>query len=229
MPEAHKAVLALLCKDREKWFTRREVCEAKGIAWGDRGGSPEARKVWQSLKALARDGFADEGQQGREATFRAAGIGTPAPLGGGDGTSHGTQLMESMESMESSSDTKGFHDSVRLESMESRADVLPGHHGSPVLDSIDSKATESSDQLQGLVDSIDSIDSRLRATPNVWLPALLDLRRTKPTAPPAVLALALETQYGVTGVTGRLVKETLAWWDQIELTSLTAHDQQGAA
>ena len=174
MPEAHKAVLALLCKDREKWFTRREVCEAKGIAWGDRGGSPEARKVWQSLKALARDGFADEAQQGREATYRAAGVGTPVPPAAGDGTSHGTQLMESMESMESSSDTKGFHDSVRLESMESRADVLPGHHGSPVLDSIDSKATESSDQLQGLVDSIDSIDSTPTPTPEAQTIAIGD-------------------------------------------------------
>ena len=164
MPEAHKAVLALLCKDREKWFTRREVCEARGVAWVDRGHTPEARQVWNSLKALVRDGFAVSKRDGQEATYKAAGLGddttTPA-----DEPSHGTQLMEPLEPVEPSSDTSGFRGTSQMEPLEPSTGTAEPAIEAPGDGSSGSIAMEPPDRLQPLDGSTGSSGSTAHPTP----------------------------------------------------------------
>lgn len=73
MPDANMHILRVLCTDRDRWFTRREVCEARGVDWGDRGRSPEAQKVARALKRLVDLNFAESKRDGQEASFKAAG------------------------------------------------------------------------------------------------------------------------------------------------------------
>lgn len=73
MPDANMHILNVLCTDRDRWFTRREVCEARGIGWGDRGRSPEAQKVARALRRLVDLNFAESKRDGQEASFKAAG------------------------------------------------------------------------------------------------------------------------------------------------------------
>ncbi len=164
MPEAHKAVLALLCKDREKWFTRREVCEARGVGWVDRGHTPEARQIWNSLKALVRDGFAVSKRDGQEATYKAAGVGdatsTPA-----DETSHGTQLMEPLEPVEPSSHTNGFRGTSQMEPLEPSTGTIDLGTEAAGDGSSGSIAMEPPDHLQPLDGSTGSTGSTPTPTP----------------------------------------------------------------
>ena len=81
MPTVNVKILAVLCSDREKWFTRREVCEARGVPWGDRGRGPEVQKVTRALQRLVKDNFAESQRNGQEASFRAAGGGGEPHMG----------------------------------------------------------------------------------------------------------------------------------------------------
>lgn|GEM_PF-3147918 len=81
MPTVNVKILAVLCSDREKWFTRREVCDARGVPWGDRGRGPEVQKVTRALQRLVKDNFAESQRNGQEATFRAAGGGGEPHMG----------------------------------------------------------------------------------------------------------------------------------------------------
>jgi hypothetical protein len=81
MPTVNVKILEVLCRDREKWFTRREVCEARGVPWGDRGRGPEVQKVTRALQRLVKENFAESQRNGQEATFRAAGGGGEPHMG----------------------------------------------------------------------------------------------------------------------------------------------------
>jgi len=81
MPTVNVKILAVLCSDREKWFTRREVCEARGVPWGDRGRGPEVQKVTRALQRLVKENFAESKRDGQEASFRAAGGGGEPHMG----------------------------------------------------------------------------------------------------------------------------------------------------
>lgn len=81
MPTVNVKILAVLCSDREKWFTRREVCEARGVPWGDRGRGPEVQKVTRALQRLVKENFAESQRDGQEASFRAAGGGGAPHMG----------------------------------------------------------------------------------------------------------------------------------------------------
>jgi hypothetical protein len=81
MPTVNVKILAVLCSDREKWFTRREVCEARGVPWGDRGRGPEVQKVTRALQRLVKDNFAESRRDGQGASFKAAGGGGEPHMG----------------------------------------------------------------------------------------------------------------------------------------------------
>ena len=81
MPTVNVKILEVLCRDREKWFTRREVCEARGVPWGDRGRGPEVQKVTRALQRLVKENFAESQRNGQEASFRAAGGGGEPHMG----------------------------------------------------------------------------------------------------------------------------------------------------
>jgi hypothetical protein len=89
MPDANMHILTVLCSDRSRWFTRREVCDARGVEWGDRGRNPEAQKVTRALRRLVALNFAESKRDGQEASFRAAG-GAGAPPEEEEEASHGT-------------------------------------------------------------------------------------------------------------------------------------------
>jgi hypothetical protein len=56
--------------DSGQWMTRRQVCEAIGVAWVNYGRCGEARKVRDSLQRLADLGEVESVRAGTEATFR---------------------------------------------------------------------------------------------------------------------------------------------------------------
>jgi hypothetical protein len=93
MNPERKKILSLLAQDREAWLTRRQVCEALGIAWGDRGRGSEPQRVWYSLAWLVKHGFIETVSAGREATWRLA--------------SHGAQFDKSFMTFMTTSDCKG--------------------------------------------------------------------------------------------------------------------------
>ena len=54
-----------------EWMTRRQVCEAIGVEWGDRGRNKEARRVDEALRRLVELKVAESVRAGTEATYRA--------------------------------------------------------------------------------------------------------------------------------------------------------------
>ena len=55
-----------------EWLTRRQVCDAIGVAWTERGRTGNARKVGDGLHRLVELGQAESQRAGTEATFRAS-------------------------------------------------------------------------------------------------------------------------------------------------------------
>jgi hypothetical protein len=58
--------------DSGQWMTRRQVCDAIGVTWTERGRSGEARKVGDSLHRLVELEEVESHRAGTEATFRAS-------------------------------------------------------------------------------------------------------------------------------------------------------------
>jgi hypothetical protein len=56
----------------DTWMTRRQVCEAIGVAWTERGRGGEPRKVGDALARLVALQAAESQRAGVEATFRAS-------------------------------------------------------------------------------------------------------------------------------------------------------------
>jgi hypothetical protein len=92
MSPERKQILSLLAQDREAWLTRRQICEAIGVGWGDRGRGKDPQRVGHGLAWLVTHGFAESVRAGLEATFKLA--------------SQGTQLDESIMTVMPSSDGK---------------------------------------------------------------------------------------------------------------------------
>jgi hypothetical protein len=55
-----------------QWMTRRQVCEALEIEWGERGRDKDARRVDDSLRRLVELGLAESMRAGTEATYKSA-------------------------------------------------------------------------------------------------------------------------------------------------------------
>ena len=116
MNPERKQILSLLAQDREAWLTRRQVCEAIGVGWGDRGRGKDPQRVGHGLAWLVTHGFAESVRAGLEATFKLA--------------SQGTQLDESIMTVMPSSDCKDSdpvgknHDSHDSHDKPSKAPAL---------------------------------------------------------------------------------------------------------
>jgi hypothetical protein len=59
-------------EDAGQWMTRRQVCEAVSIEWGDRGRGKDARRIDDSLRRLVELGLAESMRAGTESTYRFA-------------------------------------------------------------------------------------------------------------------------------------------------------------
>jgi hypothetical protein len=57
-------------EDGGQWMTRRQVCEALSVEWGDRGRSKEARRIDDSLRRLVELGLVESMRAGTESTYR---------------------------------------------------------------------------------------------------------------------------------------------------------------
>ena len=60
-----------------EYVTRRQVCDAVGVEWGDRGRGAEPQKVKRALKRLVEIGSAESVRAGIEATYRAPRVISP--------------------------------------------------------------------------------------------------------------------------------------------------------
>ena len=56
----------------DEWVTRKQLCEAIGVEWGDRGRNHEAQRASRALKRLVEVGAAESRRVGVEATYRLA-------------------------------------------------------------------------------------------------------------------------------------------------------------
>ena len=59
-------------EDSGEWMTRRQVCDAIGVAWTERGRTGEPRNVLKALHRLVELEAAESAKSGTEATFRAS-------------------------------------------------------------------------------------------------------------------------------------------------------------
>jgi hypothetical protein len=99
MSHDRKEILRVLTSDRERWFTRREICEAIGVAWEKGGRGADAQRVKRSLAWMVQTSFAETVRAGQEATWRA---------------SQGAQLRDSSTPSTPSSDTSRSEGDTRL-------------------------------------------------------------------------------------------------------------------
>jgi hypothetical protein len=62
----------VLVSKPETWMTRRQVCEAIGVTWAERGRNAEARRVDDALRRLVVVGGAQSARSGTEATYKSS-------------------------------------------------------------------------------------------------------------------------------------------------------------
>jgi hypothetical protein len=161
MPDVDIRVMAVLHRDREKWFTRREVCEARGVSWDDRGRGAEAQKVGRALRKLVDQNFAESKPLGREETFRLVG-GAPDPLAEPEQASHGTQLDESMMTVMPTSDGKGSQLSSPVMTMMTTPPLTAGPEA---LSSLSSTGHDNETPVSDCLASLSSLIHDTTTTP----------------------------------------------------------------
>lgn len=69
---SHQREVLEALEEAGQWMTRRQVCKAVDVEWGDRGRGKEARRVDDSLRRLVDLGLAESMRAGTEATYRFA-------------------------------------------------------------------------------------------------------------------------------------------------------------
>ena len=70
LSEIQQEVLAAVGDGSGEWMTRRHVCEAVGIAWTERGRTPECQRVTRALNRLVEMNFVEAQRAGVESTYR---------------------------------------------------------------------------------------------------------------------------------------------------------------
>lgn len=150
MNPERKQILSLLAQDREAWLTRRQVCEAIGVSWGDRGRGKDPQRVGHGLAWLVTHGFAESVRAGLEATFKLA--------------SQGTQLDESIMTVMPSSDCKDS-DPVGKNHDSHDSHDKPSQHPPLVMTVMTQpNPSDSSPQLDGITVMTDSRTRHPRLT-----------------------------------------------------------------
>ncbi|MCP9838354.1 AAA family ATPase [Cyanobium sp. N.Huapi 1H5] len=69
MSQREKDVIRLLT-DNGGWMKRREVCDALGVIWGDRGKDPAAKQMGRTLERLKRLNFIESDRPQQETLYR---------------------------------------------------------------------------------------------------------------------------------------------------------------
>jgi hypothetical protein len=203
--------------DSGEWMTRRQVCEALELPWGDRGQSKEAKNLAKTLTRLLELEAIESANAGRETTFRSC------------------ETQKEWGSSRSTSHANGSGDSDNWGSRGDQGDLAQHLEPLPPLPSpVGINETHCNDRLipliplippigdqrnplPQLVDPLDPLDPTRNSPPAPqnwpnWSDALLQLRADHPDQLPAQLANLLQAQHGIT-TDGRAVKAFLNAWD----------------
>ena len=70
LSEIQQEVLAAVGDGADQWMTRRQLCEAVGVEWVDRGRTPEAQRVTRALHRLVEINLVEAQRVGVESTYR---------------------------------------------------------------------------------------------------------------------------------------------------------------
>lgn len=178
-----------------EWMTRRQVCEAMELPWGDRGQSKEAKNLAKALTRLLEVKAIESANAGREATYRSC------------------ATQKDWGSSKSTSNDKGSGDS---EDWGSTGDLGGSGRSSPTTSDplIPFEGINETHCKDTLIPLIPPATDPL--APTNWPTygaALLQLRADHPDQLPAQLANLLQAQHGVT-TDGRTVAKLLKAWDE---------------
>jgi hypothetical protein len=193
--------------DSGEWMTRRQVCEALELPWGDRGQSREAKNLAKSLTRLLELEAIESANAGRETTFRSC------------------ETQKEWGSSRSTSNGKGSGDS---EDWGSTGDLGGSRGSSPTtpqplipLIPLDPHRGDQRNPLPQLVDPLDPLDPTRNSPPApanwpTWGDALLQIRADHPDHLPAQLANLLQARAGIR-TDGQTIKGHLKAWDSMEV------------
>jgi Fe2+ or Zn2+ uptake regulation protein len=174
------------------WMTRREVCDALGVEWGDRGKGAEPVKVDKALRRLVEIGSAESARSGTASSYRAS-----------------CSAQETTETTETTSQANGFDlvsengDNGDNGDNQSGTDWLPCLQLSPDTENGENAGCDSLAPLSPLSPPAD----RPQNWP-AWGDQLLQLRSEHPDLIPAQLVNLLQAEHGIT-TTGRAVAQLL--------------------
>jgi hypothetical protein len=181
------------------WMTRREVCEAIGVEWGDRGKGAEPVKVDKALRRLVEIGSAESARSGTASSYRAS-----------------CSAQETTETAETTSQANGFGlvsengDNGDNGDNESGTDWLRCLQLSPDTENGENAGCDSLATLSPLSPPA----GRPQNWPD-WGDQLLQLRTDHPSDLPAQLANLLQSEHGIT-TNGRTVAKVLQSWEALQ-------------
>jgi hypothetical protein len=178
-------------EDSGEWMTRRQVCEAIGVAWTERGRGGEPRKVGDALTRLVALQAAESQRAGVEATFRSSRSAQNEPV---------TYETTVPPSDANGSQCHGFSVPSRDIRDMSRLSRTGRDTETPCNDSL----ARLSPMSQPLSDPL--------APAPTWMPQLLQIRADNPGQPPSVYANKLMAKHNIP-TDGRTVKSLLAAYD----------------
>jgi hypothetical protein len=182
-----------------EWMTRREVCEAIGVEWGDRGKQGEPVKVDKALRRLVEIGSAESARTGTAASYRAS-----------------CSAQETTETTETTSQANGSGlvsengDNGDNGDNQSGTGWLPCLQLSPATENGENAGCDSLATLSPLSPPA----GRPQNWPN-WGDQLLQLRTDHPDLIPAQLVNLLQSEHGIT-TNGRTVAKVLQSWDELQ-------------
>ena len=163
------------------WLTKRQVCDALGVDWGDRGRGAEVQKIDRALRHLVEIDKAEAQRNGTAASYRAS-------------CGAQNEVMTVMTAIPTS-DTNGSEPLGASDDSDDSDDKGAAchhcHHPSAGSDDTENPGH----------DSLASLSS-LSSPP--WLPELLAIREANPTAHPSTLVNLLSGQHGITTTVPRV-------------------------
>ena len=185
--------------DSGDWMTRRQVCEALELPWGDRGQSKEAKNLAKTLTRLLELGAIESANPTRETTYRSC----------------DTQMIGDL--VDQPVTAADLADSSDWGSRGSRGSSPTAPDPLIPLIPLIPFVGDQRNPLAQQVDPLDPPDPTRNSPPAppswpTWSALLLQLRADHPDQLPMQLANLLQAEHGIT-TDGRAVKAFLKAWD----------------
>ena len=188
LTELQRQVLDALNASGE-WLTRRQICEAIGVTWSERGRSGDARKVGDSLQRLVELGAVESARSGTEATFRA-----------------------SRETQETTVTTVPTSDSNGSQCHEQPRDNRDREDDDQPLSRLSRTGRDTENACGNPLARLSRTSPPTQVSHPVWLPQLLAIREANPEGHPYTWGL-LMAKHGLPSLAGPKVQEALRRWD----------------